>query len=368
MPPRDSAQLTLPLELGALEQRLRAAAVRRQALARAEDTNAFRLVHAEGDGVPGVSIDVYDAWFVLSLVDTALPHQELILEAAQRLGPRGIYLKLPPKAASLLVDPRRDDIAPAHAVRGEAAPAPLWVLEHGLRFEVRLGDGLSTGLFLDQRANRQLVRAMAQGRSVLNLFAYTGSFTVAAIAGGAARTVTVDISRKVLDWAARNVALLRSVARSTEPARPIGAEASAADAALADAALEADAHRLLRADVLDWLRRASKRRDRYDLVVLDPPSFSTTKRSRFSAAQDYRALAAAALRCVAPGGHLLACTNHRGIRPAALTRELQAAAADADCTLTEQTLLADPIDFPSPPGADCHLKAVLAQVQGGKPR
>jgi 23S rRNA (cytosine1962-C5)-methyltransferase len=324
-------------DVDALEQTLRSSAELRFALATEPHTTAFRLCNGEGDGVAGVTVDRYGDFLVASLVGPAAAARDRVLDALARLGPRGIYLKLPPRTARCLTEAGRDDVAPPLPVRGEAAPDALEVREHGLGFEVRLGDGLSTGLFLDQRANRERVRATASGRRVLNLFAYTGSFSVAAVAGGAAATTTVDVSRKALDWAARNLALL---------GRP------------------SEGHRLVRADARDWLTRCARRGERFDLVVLDPPSFATTKRSRFAAAEDYAELAGACLRCLEPAGRLLACTNHRGMARARLARELRQVATSLGCRLRRLEHLPPPTDFPPPPGEECHLKAILIELEG----
>jgi len=170
---------------------------------------------------------------------------------------------------------------------------------------------------------------------VLNLFAYTGAFTVAAAAGGARATVTVDVARAALAWARRNL-----------------------DAIGADPA----AHVVVEADVFPWLKAAARAGERFDLILLDPPSFATTKKSRFSAESDYAELAALALGVLAPGGRLLACTNHRGISRARLRRRLHEAARDAGCEVAQMKDLPDPVDFPPEPGAEPHLKSVLVTV------
>lgn len=326
----------LGADAGSVEELMRLAALRRDELAHDPATTCFRLFNGEGDGLAGVAVDVYGDFLVVSLSSLSSAEREAALAAASRLGAKGIYLKLPPKSATRVGQGQREALAPPAPVWGVPAPSTLSVWENGLDFVVRLGDGLATGLFLDQRANRKLVRELARERSVLNLFAYTGSFTVAAIAGGARQSVTVDVSPPTLRWAQQN---LRS--SGADPAR----------------------HRLVRADAAEWLARAARRAEQFDLVVLDPPSFSTTRRSRFSAAQGYTELATAALRCTAPRGKLLACTNHRGIGHEAFARALRAAAAQAERPLRAVRRLADPTDFPPPPGAECHLKAVLVELE-----
>ena len=318
-----------------LADAVRAAAHLRFGLACDPSTTAYRLVHGAADLVPGVTVDRYEDHLVVALTGEAVQHREQILDGLDQFGPAGIYLKLPSKQASRIVDPRRDELAPSAAVRGAPAPASLTIRERGLEFEVRLGDGLSTGIFLDQRDNRNRLRRMASGVRVLNLFAYTGAFTVAAIAGGARSTVTVDASR-------------RALARAKHAIASTGAD-------------ELD-HRLECADALSWLRQCAKRGEQFDVAVLDPPSFATTKRTRFRATHDYRAVAAATLRCLAPGGRLLACTNHRGMSTTELRRVVVAAADDAERGLGKLEAFPPPIDFPTDPERGPHLKTLLAEV------
>ena len=331
----DGSAERLPEHGDELRRRLAEAIDRRYGVARRGDTDAFRLVHGGGDDLPGIELDLYGEHAVLALrSDEACSSREAILDAVEELGVRGIYVKLRPRQANVVVDTRRDELAPRHALRGDDAPDPLVVREGGIEYRVRLGDGLSTGIFLDQRRTREQVRASSGGKRVLNLFAYHGAFSVAAALGGAAATVSVDAAQPALD---------------------------AAREALVATGADMDRHELVCDDVLAFLERSRRRRRDFDLVLLDPPSYATTKRSRFRAERDYRSLAAAALPCVASGGLLLACTNHRGIVQAKLRRQLRDAARDAGVTLAMRDL-APPIDFPPPPGRPPHLKTVLAEV------
>ncbi len=159
------------------------------------------------------------------------------------------------------------------------------VTEHGLRFECNLSDYLDAGLFLDHRPTRQRVRGEAKGQRFLNLFAYTGSFTVHARAGGATHTTTVDLSNTYCEWAERNLAL----------------NGFAPDAK----------HRVLRDDVLAWLTHTS---DTFDLIVCDPPSFSSSKKMgrRFEVQRDHRWLIDACRARLTPGGALYFSTNFQG--------------------------------------------------------
>jgi 23S rRNA (cytosine1962-C5)-methyltransferase len=158
------------------------------------------------------------------------------------------------------------------------------VREQGLTFWVNLSDHLDTGLFLDHRNTRARVRSEAKGKRCLNLFAYTGSFTVYAAAGGASHTTTVDLSNTYLDWALENLKVNR---------------------------LDGDAHVLERANALEWLEAAGGRKDRYDLIVLDPPSFSTSKRMKgtLDIQRDHPRLLALTLGLLKPGGVLYFSTN-----------------------------------------------------------
>jgi 23S rRNA (cytosine1962-C5)-methyltransferase len=319
------------------EIRLEAAIQARWALGRSPDTTAFRVVHGEGDGLEGVAVDVYGDYFLVHFFsDEALAHKESILDYVASLGGRGVYMMAHPKQSNTLVDPRKEALAPAHPVRGGPAETPLVIWESGLAFRARLGDGLKTGIFLDQRENRRRVRELSPGKRVLNLFAYTCSFTVAAAAGGASRTTSVDASRGALAWGAEN---------------------------LEQNGFGGEHHALIDADVFDWLRLANKRGERYDLVVLDPPSYATTKSSRFSAAQDLPDLASRALGVLAPGGRMLACTNHRGISFRRFRKQMHEAGRLAKRTVVQMKDLPEPPDFPSLPGDDPHLKSVLITVE-----
>jgi len=319
------------------EARLHEAVAARWALGRSTDTTAFRLVHGEGDGLDGVAVDAYGEHLVVHFFSPeALARRDDILDGVFSLGVRGVYLKVHPKQSNTLVDPRNETLAPPGPVRGESAADPLLISESGLGFRARLGDGLKTGIFLDQRENRRRVRELSRDKRVLNLFAYTCGFTVAAAAGGARATVSVDASKGALGWGREN---------------------------LEQNGLFGPTHTLIDDDVLVWLKLASKRNERYDLIVLDPPSYATTKTSRFSAAEDYADLAARALSVLAPGGRMLACTNHRGIPVRGFRRQLHEAGRIARRAIVQVKDLAPAVDFPAPMGSDPHLKSVLVTVE-----
>jgi 23S rRNA (guanine2445-N2)-methyltransferase / 23S rRNA (guanine2069-N7)-methyltransferase len=166
---------------------------------------------------------------------------------------------------------------------------PVVVAEGGLRFEVNFDEYLDTGLFLDHRVTRARLRAMAEGRRFLNLYAYTGSATVYAAAGGARASTSVDLSRTYLQWAHRNLALNGSA----------GA-----------------AHRLVQADCREWLAEAARAGERFELVFLDPPTFSNSKRMRgvLDIQRDHPDLIDATARVCAPGGVIVFATNAQRFR------------------------------------------------------
>jgi 23S rRNA (cytosine1962-C5)-methyltransferase len=184
------------------------------------------------------------------------------------------------------------------------------VPEGGLRFIINLTDYLDTGLFLDHRITRGMVREAAHGLRVLNLFCYTGSFSVYAAQGGAAEVTSVDMSRTYINWAKRNM-------QYNKLYKP-------------------EAHDFIQADVLDWLRDVPK--ERYDLIICDPPTFSNSKRmeGEWDVQRDHVALLKALLRILTDAGNLYFSNNYRGFRldrdaiPAAVVKDITAATTPFD--------------------------------------
>ena len=171
-----------------------------------------------------------------------------------------------------------------------AGPGLVLVREQGLHFRVNLEAYLDTGLFLDHRVTRSLIRAQSGGASVLNLFAYAGGFSVAALSGGAKHVTSVDLSKTYLAWAQTN---------------------------LRENHLPLERHEPARKEVFTFLRGAAQSGRRWDLVIADPPSFSTVgaDASGFDIIRDHPALIESALRVLAPGGTLFFCTHHQRFQP-----------------------------------------------------
>lgn len=200
--------------------------------------------------------------------------------------------------------------------------ARIVVLEHGARFWVNLVDYVDTGLFLDHRASRALLRARCADKRVLNLFAYTAAFSVQAAMGGANETVSVDLSPTYCRWAEDNFALNHFDTL--------------------DAANGAKRHRVVASDAFSFLEEAKDRQDKFDWVVIDPPTISKSKRaSSFDVQRDHRRLISLALRCLAKGGTVFFSTNFQGFVLDVDVRE--------DVALHEITARTVPEDFPRKP-------------------
>ncbi len=278
-------------------------------------TDAWRWLDVDAEP-HGVTVERYGAYAVLHAYSTqGAAARERWAQALLRLGVSGVYYKY--RVRDDLRKVPRAEVAPAEPLWGEAAPDPLLVRENGLSFSVRLGDGFSTGLFLDQRDNRQRIRQLASGKQVLNLFSYTGAFSVAAGAGGAVRVTSVDLSG----------AVLRRLSDNLENNRLLPTQ-----------------HRVLRADCVSWVRRAVRRGDVYDVVVLDPPSFGSDGKKTWSVERDYFGLVQDTLGVVAPGGTLLCVTNHRGTSVSTFRGRLEEAVRGAGRTLRALELPAPPLD------------------------
>lgn len=245
-----------------------------------DETSCFRWVDGE---VPGVTVDVFGPVGVLSFYrDAAEAEPERLAEALARLGAlSAIYVKHRPREARRVANERPEALAPPSPVVGTPIDT-VEIVERGARFLIRPANGLSVGLYLDARDARAWVQSVSRGRRVLNLFAYTCGFGIVARRGGAARAANVDASRKVLDWGEENLRLN---------------------------GLVPDRYDFIAGDAVEWLGRFAKKGDAFELVVLDPPGFATTKTSRFTASRDYHQLVSAAAKVVAPGGLLLSMCN-----------------------------------------------------------
>ena len=277
---------------------------------RREGITCYRLYDAD---LPDYNlvVDVYGEW--IHVQEYAPPAEIDPAKVRRRLEDAlsviGTVLQTPPER--VVLKQRRRQRGAAQYERRAGGGAFLPVQEDDLTYLVNLTDYLDTGLFIDQRLTRRLVRKLAGGRRFLNLFGYTGTMTVDALAGGSPASTTVDLSSTYLEWAARNLEA-NGFSATLEPTgttgRPAGGERSAASA-------PAPANRLVQADCLRWLATAE---GQYDLVWLDPPTFSNSKkmgRATFDVERDHADLIRmTARRLLAPGGILVFATNRRGFK------------------------------------------------------
>jgi 23S rRNA (cytosine1962-C5)-methyltransferase len=271
-----------PLDADGWRARVEGAAKVRERLVAREGTNAFRVLHGEGDRTPGFVVDRYDRVAVLRTDGPAATARAADLAAA-------IAATLASWSVPTLVHrtgakgeaPRFDVLA------GPPPPDTITVRENGLSFVVDLARGQKTGAFLDQRDNRQRVRELASGARVLNLFSYAGGFSLYAAAGGARHVTSVDVAAN---------------AHAT------------AQASFRASGLDPAAHAFKTADAFAFLEAARQRGERWDVVISDPPSFAPNEKSVGRAMAAYRSLHKACAAVLAPGGLFCAasCSSHVG--------------------------------------------------------
>jgi len=317
-----------------VRQNLADAGCLREPLLRACDT--FRIVNDLGDFMPGVCVDRYADFAVLSLSsDEAADRRQELADLLHEFGARGVYLKQRARA-----DLRREthaELAPKEPVAGEAAKAPLVVREGPARFAVVLDEGLSSGLFLDQRDNRARVAGLCGGRKVLNLFSYTCSFSVYAALAFAEHVTSVDLSGHALARGRDNFSL-----NGIEPA----------------------AHSFVQTDALEWLQRAAKRGEKFGVVILDPPSFSTSGKGKtFRVADGYQDALSRVFAVLERDGRVLAVTNHRKTSPQAFRKIVHDAARSAGREISQLKDLPSPLDCPPGPSGPFPAKSVLISVK-----
>jgi 23S rRNA (cytosine1962-C5)-methyltransferase len=313
----------------------------------AAPTTAFRWIYGEGDGLPGLVADRYGDYVVLQTYAESLRTLVPLVSSALRATDpelRGALLRERPGDDDPSAGEERGAAAgPAPRLRtlwGEAPPADLVVQEHGLRFHADLYQGQKTGLFLDHRENRRTVEGLAGGRSVLNCFAYTGAFSLYALRGGAAEVVSADIGKGL---------------------------AEAADANLALNGLDARRHRFVTEDCFALLDGYAKAGRRFDMVILDPPSFARQKSALHGAIRAYTRINALALRCLHPGGLLVSASCTSQVGPEQFRAMLGAAAGQAGVRLQVIHEAGQPADHPVPAGfpEGRYLKFVVARALPG---
>ena len=300
-------------------------------------TNCYRLVHGEGDNLPGLIIDYYDGVCVMQAHSVGMFRaRKQISEALQKVygsSLKAVYDKssgtAPFKAGLELIDGymyRRDDFSDDEQT----------VLENGHKFIVNWTEGQKTGFFLDQRENRALVGSLAKGRNVLNLFCYTGGFSIYALANGALHVDSVDSSKKAMMMVDRNVALN---------------------------GFDESVHTSLCCDAIDYLRDVPE--GKYDLMIVDPPAFAKHRGALKNALRAYQRLNAAAISKVAPGGFVFTYSCSQVVDKEAFALAVFSAAAQAGRSVRILDRLNQPCDHSvniyHPEGE--YLKGLLLYVE-----
>jgi len=278
------------------------------------DTDAYRLIASEGDFLPGLIVDRYADVLVMQVQTAGMERlRDRVVEMLDaRLHPRTIYERSD-------IPIRREEDLPMRkgVLRGAELPEEIAIHEHGRTYFVQPQSGQKTGFFLDQREHRNRVERRATGRRVLNCFAYTGGFSLAAWKGGAAAVTSIESSEPAVTLLRRN---------------------------LAHAGYESE--RIVHGDAFQFLREARRGQERYDLVILDPPAFAKKKHQVESAVRGYKEINLQALEVLAPGGEMFTFSCSQYIDPVLFKKVVFGAAADARASVQLLERLGHPIDHP----------------------
>jgi 23S rRNA (cytosine1962-C5)-methyltransferase len=307
-------------EVGRLfvQQRLSSALAMRRALL--GDIPALRLVNAESDGLPAMVVDRYGDYVVIQSLalaaDKLLP--SLVEELVDQTGPKGIFERSDAPVRQLEGLTER-----VGTLWGETPPRWVEIREGDARFLVDLHGGQKTGFFLDQRANRRKMQTMARGKRVLNTFCYSGGFSIPAALGGAHEVIGVDISGPALELA-EQIAELNEVT---------------------------DRCSWVEANAFDHLRDLDRLKERFDVVILDPPAFTKTKDSIPGAVRGYKEINLRAIKILTPGGLLVSSSCSHHIDPQLFIEIIAEAAADAGRTVRMVDYTGPGPDHPSLPAA-----------------
>ncbi|HZH03867.1 MAG TPA: class I SAM-dependent rRNA methyltransferase [Myxococcaceae bacterium] len=304
---RDSRDV---IDAGFFRERLSRCAASRQRLLDLTDTDGYRLVHGEGDGLPGVVVDLYAGYAVIKLYSSGLtPYRNLIIEGLRQAVPglKGVV----GRDEGGRDDAEEDGRGEGRVLWGEPAPERIAIRERGARFLVDVYRGQKTGFFLDQRENRYGVRRLARGRDVLNCFSFSGGFSVNAALGEAASVFSVDQDEEAIALARENF------------------EANGLTAAKYD---------FLAADVFELLASFRNEGRTFDFIILDPPAFAKTQKAVEAALDGYASLNRQALALLRPGGLLATASCSARVTPEAFLGAIKEAAhkAGVDLALVEE--------------------------------
>ncbi len=296
-----------------LRQKLQASIDRRAAPR--QDSDAMRLVHGESDGLPGLVVDRYAGTLVVQILSAGAERWRSFWGPAltELTGAAAVYERSDVEVRHL------EGLAPRTGPLVGEVQANVRINEDGIAYEVDLVNGQKTGFYLDQRDNRALAGALAEGVEALNAFCYTGGFSLSALKGGARRVISIDTSDEALALAQRNVQLN---------------------------GLEAEKAEWMAADVFAQLRRFRDQGRKFGLIVLDPPKFAPTEKHVPNAARAYKDINLWAMKLLAPGGHLLTFSCSGAVSPDLFQKIVAGAAADARADLQIRRHLGAALDHP----------------------
>jgi 23S rRNA (cytosine1962-C5)-methyltransferase len=282
-------------------KRIQQALVYRQQLGIPARNTSYRLINAESDGLPGVTVDNFGNYLVMQALTAGADYwKQAIAEALLAVIPaKGVYERSDVEVRT------KEGLSPvAGNLKGEAPPASIDIVEEGRQFRVDVVNGHKTGFYLDQRDNRSALQAYAKDKTVLNCFSYTGGFSIAALQGGAAQTINIDASQPALELAAQNAEL-----NGFAP----------------------DRMQNISGDVFKLLRDYRNEGRQFDIVVLDPPKFAENRNQLEKAARGYKDINLLGFKLLRPGG-LLFTFSCSGLMESSLFQKIVAdAAVDADC-------------------------------------
>lgn len=329
-----------PIDAGWFQAKINAAITRRDSLL-TEETTGCRLIHGENDGLPGLVLDKYGETAVLKLYTAAwLPHLAVVAAAiVTAVTPERLVLRL---SRNMLADPARlQGLSDGHLLYGRPLNGPVLFRENGLTFAVDVRRGHKTGFFLDQRENRAIVGTLAEGRRALDVFAYTGGFSLYAARGGAPLAVSVDASRPALETAAEQFHLNRTIPQ-----------------------VAAARHETICGDAFAILAEMANAGRQFDLVVIDPPALAKSQAEVGRALAAYRQLVRLGAAVAAPEGILVisSCSSRVAAEPFLdLVKETAREAGRPLQELARTGHAADhPITFPE--GA--YLKCLFGRLTG----
>ena len=297
-------------------------------------TTCYRLVHGEGDLLPGLVVDIYGRTAVVQCHSVGMYHSRMLIAEAIRKAYGEEIEAIYDKSSQTL--PFKADLGAIDGyLWGRSENPDAVVLENGLKFKVNWEEGQKTGFFIDQRVNRDLVRQYSRGRKVLNTFCYTGGFSVAALAGGATEVVSIDLSERAVKLADENVRL------------NFGDEAK---------------HEAIACNAVEYLKDIDSD---YDLIILDPPAFAKHHKVLGNALQGYKKINARALQKIRPGGILFTFSCSQAVSRELFRTTIFTAAAIAGRKVRIIGQLTQPADHPiniyHPEGE--YLKGLVVYVE-----